>query len=230
MTAFSQIVTADTVINGSAPTTNYGTSAYLQIGGLSGFQNRGLIINDLLAVPSNATIVDPVLHAYFYNGYENTFAIYRLKLPWTAGGATWNKYDGTHDWNTAGAMGANDYDSNSLGSLACTGAAGWKTTSLSAALLLSICGLSPSFGGNWGLLLKGAETTNTLCNVLSSQSADYEPYLTFEWTPPAGEGVSDMSNGMMRLFKRHAEKIKKYWPGWRFEKGIFQPGNLGLSF
>lgn len=230
MTSFSQIVTADTVINGSAPTTNYGTSVYLQMGGLSGFQNRGLVLNDLAGVPSNATITNPLFHIYYYNGYENTFAIFRLKLPWTAGGATWNKYDGTSNWNTAGAMGANDYDSTSLGSLACTGAGGWKTASLDAALLLSICGVTPSFGGNWGLLLKGAEGTNTLSNELSSQSANFEPYLTFDWTAPSGEPVSDMSNGMMKIFQRVEEKVRKWWPGWKFEKGIFQPGELGLSF
>jgi hypothetical protein len=112
----------DTYINDSTPTTNNGVYDYTIVGEWSAVSKfRTLIKFDLSGLPTNATIISATLSLYCttdYSGNARTYRVYNLKRAWTEAGATWNKYDGTNDWQTAGATGANDYDSTEIGSRA----------------------------------------------------------------------------------------------------------------
>lgn len=134
----------DTWITSSAPTTNYGTGTYFAVGENdtdgSGYINRGLIKFDLSSIPPTATVTSATLYLTQEGeaaSNARTMRIYRSKRAWTETGATYNKYDGTNNWATAGGMGAADYDSSEVGniSLSATEANGEKTITLSASLI-----------------------------------------------------------------------------------------------
>ncbi|MHA1304222.1 MAG: DNRLRE domain-containing protein [Candidatus Heimdallarchaeaceae archaeon] len=102
-----QPTTKDTEINKEYPTTNYGSQTTLTI-----YQNsqqtiwkRFLLHFDISDIPNNATFSQGDLSLYWYSGALNKsyWYLYRLTtINWTELGATWNKYDGTNDWTTAG--------------------------------------------------------------------------------------------------------------------------------
>lgn len=94
----------DSYIQNTAPTTNYGTSILLLTGEASNI-NRFLIKWDLSSIPSNAIVSSAVLSIYVNSDYSNnarTLSAYRVLRVWTEAGVTWNKYDGSNDWGTAG--------------------------------------------------------------------------------------------------------------------------------
>lgn len=106
----------DTVIQGDNPTTNYGTAATVAVGernDASGATRRTLIKPDgLTNIPSGATITKAALMltvAGDYASNANTYYMCQLLRNWTEAGATWNTYDGTTPWTTAG-MGLTDYE------------------------------------------------------------------------------------------------------------------------
>ena len=116
----------DSFIVGIAPTSNFGTVTNLFIGEKNtevGVVGRGLIKFDLSSIPADATINLATLDFTViadWSSNARTMRAYRLKLNWTESGVTWNKYDGTNAWGTAGATGANDIDTTSMGSCAFT--------------------------------------------------------------------------------------------------------------
>ena len=123
--------TEDSWINGGATTTNYGSSTTFQIDD-SPVQNFLLRIN-LSNVTNTARIIGAGILLKLNASPANMLVtMYRLLRAWTEGGVTYNKYDGTNDWTTAGATGeGTDVEANG-----CDGAAANKSwnveTSLSA--------------------------------------------------------------------------------------------------
>ena len=114
MTTFSdQALTADTYIADDAPTTNHGTENGLYGGEWNGGAQvaRTLLKSDLSSIPTSATVLSATLSLWVAADYADntrTYRVFRQKRAWTEAGATWNKYDGTNDWQTAGGFGAND--------------------------------------------------------------------------------------------------------------------------
>lgn len=88
---------------------------------------RTLLKMDLSSIPETAKIVSCKLHFRIKADLTNTardFKVYRLKRNWAEGtgsfsasgdGATWNTYDGTNGWQTAGGFGANDCEQTAIG-------------------------------------------------------------------------------------------------------------------
>lgn len=111
----------DTSISSSSATSNFGTAGNLPIGELSGSTStrNSLLKFDLSSIPSNATITSATLYITIYTDAADnttTFSVYRMKRAWTESGATWNTYDGTNSWQTAGGTGTNDRESTGIGS------------------------------------------------------------------------------------------------------------------
>jgi hypothetical protein len=116
----------DTMIRANQPTTNYGTEIDIRIGEETGnpnFINRTLIKFNLSALPADATINSATLSlraTVDAASAATTYRVYRLKRAWTESGATWNTYDGTNNWQTAGGFGTDDCEQTDIGSRAFT--------------------------------------------------------------------------------------------------------------
>jgi hypothetical protein len=105
------------LMDGSNADVNFGNAAVIGIGtSQSGkFTNRvrGVVRFDLSVIPVGASIVNATLTLFAATGGSVTgpaqFKAYRLtQAGWTEFGATWNKYNGTNSWGTAGG----DYTSD----------------------------------------------------------------------------------------------------------------------
>jgi len=100
----------DTYISSGNATTNYGSSTSLYLGKDGSASVRTLLEPDCSGIDSDATCDSATLTMYsayqdFYPSYERDVSAYELRSGrsgWTEAGATWNKYDGTNDWSTAG--------------------------------------------------------------------------------------------------------------------------------
>jgi fibronectin-binding autotransporter adhesin len=71
-------------------------------------RDRSLIQFDISALPIGATVTGATLtltaSSNVYGGNPNgeTMSVYRLTQAWTEGGVTWNTFDGSNAWTTAG--------------------------------------------------------------------------------------------------------------------------------
>ena len=110
--------TIDSYMHGHSKSNNYGdgTVAYIGRNG----DRRVCLKWDLTDVPSTATIVQATItltRSSIIDGDDGSFNLLMLKRPWTEMGITFNKYDGTTDWQIEGADGADDRGTVSLGVL-----------------------------------------------------------------------------------------------------------------
>jgi hypothetical protein len=108
----------DTTIRSDQPDTNYATTATLKVGTLGGYAGHGLLQFDLSSIPQSAVVTGGTLSLWV--AVDNatasgTLCVYRVKQNWTESGATWNSYDGTNPWNTAGAYSVDDVEQTSIG-------------------------------------------------------------------------------------------------------------------
>jgi RHS repeat-associated protein len=108
----------DTTIRSDQPDTNYATTATLKVGTLGGYAGHGLLQFDLSSIPQSAVVTGGTLSLWV--AVDNatasgTLCVYRVKQNWTESGATWNSYDGTNPWNTAGAYSVDDVEQTSVG-------------------------------------------------------------------------------------------------------------------
>jgi len=101
----------DTFLYNPAPTTSYGQSTLFQIGNESFAGNafRAALGFDLSTIPASATIDNVAMQMYNYSCIDNasgcgtayTLGLYQLTRTLTEA-ATWNTYNGTNAWTTAG--------------------------------------------------------------------------------------------------------------------------------
>ncbi len=110
---------------------------------------------------------------------SRTMNLYRLLKNWTELGATWNKYNGVDNWDTAGAKGAGDADSTVLGSLTLAGYGGsvgtYQSIVMDKTVLQSIIdGTYDNFG-----FLATSLPENSGYNIIwsSRDAATYQPIL-----------------------------------------------------
>lgn len=128
-----QPATSDVQISQNNPTTNYNGIEPLWEYANSGSGNtnsyRDILKFDFSALPAGATITAAELDLYYFNVLSNdavgrTIQAYRLtQTAWTEAGATWNKYDGTNNWSTAGG----DYTVTNGASSVVPASSGWMT-------------------------------------------------------------------------------------------------------
>jgi hypothetical protein len=99
-------VVADTYLSAAATTTNYGTSAQLQVDGTTGTARRTTLLKwDVSSIPVNAKINTASIAVNVTDDSTIAYPLYDVVKAWTEGGATWATYDGTNAWGTAGASG-----------------------------------------------------------------------------------------------------------------------------
>lgn len=109
----------DAYIRSDGADINYGDVAYLIISTTAGSIFRSILKFDFSALPVGAIISAATLSLYLFSDLGDipagrTYWAYELtQTSWTEMGATWNKYNGTNPWTTAGG----DYTTNDGASL-----------------------------------------------------------------------------------------------------------------
>jgi RHS repeat-associated protein len=95
----------DCTLDSGAPSTSDCTSSLLTVGAASGRDHHALLNFDIKSVvPKDVEIEEGWLEttlASTLNGTAEDVGIYNVTRSWTSS-ATWNTYDGTHGWTTAG--------------------------------------------------------------------------------------------------------------------------------
>ena len=160
---------------------------------------RGLIKFDLSSIPSNATIDDATLSMWpndHQADTDGTFKLYRSLRVWTEGGATWNKYDGTNSWGTAGGFNASDHEQTEIASLLIT-----APPSIGAQHDWTI---TPAKVQDWidgtltnnGMMIKTVLELNDQINWKSSDFSDasQRPRLVVNYTPALGATDEEGAN------------------------------------
>ncbi len=127
--------TKDIYFDSANPNNNFSTQEHLNISYNGTKYNRSIIHFDTTDIPSGATFSAGYVELYCWYFSATTCLTYAnrmTRLNWTEGGATWNKYDGTNNWTTAGG----DYTTTNRASNNTYGT-GWK--SWSSATLIQNC-------------------------------------------------------------------------------------------
>ncbi|MHC1784926.1 MAG: DNRLRE domain-containing protein [Anaerolineaceae bacterium] len=116
-----------------------------------------------------------------FSDNAGTLKAYRRLKPWTETGATWNSYDGTTAWTTAGGFDSADCESSEIGSTAFTssetaGTLKEMTLSVSMVQAKRVSGTTT----NNGILLKMETETDDMYGLASMNHAteEYRPMLS----------------------------------------------------
>lgn len=182
----------DTRIINTVPTNNYGAHTEIGFGEndqVADQYQRTLIQFDLSSIPANAPIAAcefSFVLTLDRCSVNRTYGIYRMKRAWTEGtgagtasgnGATWNTYNGTNAWQTAGAFGADDCEQTPLATFAIDANTAVPTciTVDLAAVASTVADLDLGFG--W--MIKPTSEANDLWLIGSKEQADVRmrPYL-----------------------------------------------------
>lgn len=187
---------------------NCGVTNRLAVGQFSSEKYRTLIKFDLSSIPAGATVSSAILSLYLLSDFANTtgaWAVYRMKRAWVEGtgnigatgdGATWATYDGSNNWQTAGAEGINDREATDIGTLAFTAA---ETLNVLKNISLSTSAIQGMITGggftNNGFQVQGTETDNTEYDFASSDHATAANRPKLEVVYTTGGGVPILTDG-----------------------------------
>jgi hypothetical protein len=124
----------DTQIKESAPTTSYGSTSFMEATSYdTGDRTLSLVSFNSPSLGGALTVSSATLEirqADMSTG-SRTIDVYEMKRAFT-NSATWNTYDGTNAWQTAGGFGANDRGASALDSRSVAASVGYKSWSSSA--------------------------------------------------------------------------------------------------
>ncbi len=156
---------------------NYGTSEYIGVSNTN-FQERAVLEFNLSDIPANAIITSAQLELYYYDGGGSStghIEIHRLTQNWTETGVTWNNYDGSASWTSAGG----DYDTRVEDTVSISDVYGWYEWNITDLLEKWYNGTYTNYGA---ILTK--EGNKNSKNFYSSDysNSDYHPKLTINYT------------------------------------------------
>lgn len=178
----------DNYILASSVNANYGSATTINIGRYinnSTNLGRGLIYFDITSA-SVVSLSSAILSLYLTNNSFNTagttLSVYKFKRKWTEKDSTWNMYNSSQSWQTAGGFGINDCEQTSIGSIVIpptTGSGTWLDISLDIDEI-------QKYIANYlhcGFLLKTDEGNYTRFSVASNNNATttIRPKLTLEY-------------------------------------------------
>ena len=126
----------DTRMQSSAATTNYGTSTEIKVYKEGSPEHRSILkFNIRNNIPPNSNITD--CNVSVYNNFLGVvgppvnISIYRLLRNWSESQATWNNYNTSDAWGTAGANATSDANHTDQDKQTITSADAWYTWDLS---------------------------------------------------------------------------------------------------
>lgn len=157
---------ADAMITDTGPDDNYAAGQEAYVGDASSSANCDYRTLFKFSFPDwlkGAKVTAVRLKLWDFNSYNGgggpnsmTITLRRCKRPWTASGVTWNKYDGTNAWQTAGGKGANDIegsDSLSVSHTVSSPALAYDTFGSTAQMVADVRGWIDGTIVNYGWLM-----------------------------------------------------------------------------
>jgi len=184
-----QPATSDSYLSQVSPYTNHGSDTDILVGdGTAHSAHRGILGFDFSALASGSLISDAVLGMYYFQAQRGdptgrTYWAYRItQKNWTQTGVTWNKYDGTNAWNTAGG----DYTTTDGASAVIASAGAWVTWTVTNQVKFAQSYTSKI--ANF-LIMDGDETSNNDADFYSNNYTTDPtkcPYLTITYTLGTG--------------------------------------------
>ncbi len=171
--------------DGASANTNFGDVTELDTEILTAKVRSSLLKFNLSNIPSTAVVSSAVLNVYMYTapGVSYNVSAYRMTRDWTELGVTWNKYDGTNAWTTAGG----DYNNSIEYARAALGTTGnvWISFNITPLVQKWVNGTN----SNYGLILVSNDT-NAASQLAKFYSTDYgtntsrRPILVVDYTAP----------------------------------------------
>lgn len=119
------------------PTTPHGTNTILSLYESTNYRNNSLIrVKNLSSIlPANSTISACICSTYQTGSGTGEYDVFEVYRAWTEGGATWNTYDGSNAWGTAGCLNTtSDRSATPLDNNDDPSSATWLAWSIGAAL------------------------------------------------------------------------------------------------
>jgi RHS repeat-associated protein len=181
----------DCAISQETPTTSYCTSPTMTIGSEPGltYARRALVRFDLSSIPSTAQVVDANLALYLSG--ETTMnptpvTLRQVTRSWT-NSATWDTYDGTHDWASTG--GGGDFSGSEFGADPVVGGTINIWVHFDPTALVQNWLDNPTDNANDGFMVK-EPTEYKISNKLqftSSEGGTNQPTLTVLWNGLLGQ-------------------------------------------
>jgi RHS repeat-associated protein len=175
--------TADCTLASATPDASQCSASTLDVGFDGSHASRSALKFDLSAIPPDAIVLNAQLQMYLASASTSTatsVSAYGLTRAFSSA-ATWNRYDGTNSWTSAGGDYAGSPSvSASAGAASATTISWWP-----AALVQSWVNGSAT---NDGFLLKqDGESTSQLLHFNSSEATSNRPSLTVYWQYRVGE-------------------------------------------
>jgi RHS repeat-associated protein len=180
----------DCPLESASPSTSFCTSTTDYVGYDGTNTDNSLVqFNVKESIPTGAEVLNAQLGMYLYESSTTTgvsvsaYAVSKER-PWTTS-ATWNTYDGTHPWTTAGG----DFSTtNPVANPSVTKPAGWAHW-YPTQIVQEWVNESGTNKENNGFLLADTtqKTTTNLLSFRSSKASENKPYLTVSWTPRGQE-------------------------------------------
>jgi len=165
----------------STPDTNFGTATDY-CGQIGGNRWHAFLTFDLSSIPSGSTISSATLKLTPVEGQTNSVInFYSLLKYATEDGETWNKYDGTNAWATAGGGSGTDYDADLIGTVTLDGSGSYTFAIATSTISAWVNGTKT----NDGIFCKAADEGST--NYIAAGSREHatpssRPLLTVEYT------------------------------------------------
>ncbi len=181
--------TTDTHLLQNSTSSNYGATTTLMLDGdePNGTTNDAspLIRWDVSGIPMGSTVTSAVITLQIPNASGQAYPFYAVRRAWLEASATWQVASVGAAWQTPGAMGANDRDPVSIGSLPAS-ATGTRTVTLNATGIAKIQEWVSDPSKNFGIIGASA-SNNDGVNFLSSETATVaqRPKLTVIYSPPS---------------------------------------------
>jgi hypothetical protein len=192
MNQITLTATADNRMLSDAPTTNYGTVNQLDVGHFAtgDSKKRCLVKFDLSSVPVDATVISATFRIYDsgtdFTSNSRTMSAYRCLRAWTELGSTWNTYDGSNGWGTAGADSTStDRESAAIGSVVMPDPAVEGYVDLTFTPSLVQQWVRGEFSNN-GVVLRMATEANDMHRFLSREDSTNKPQLVVTYQEAGG--------------------------------------------
>jgi len=200
----------DCPLESGSPTTSFCTSTTDYVGYDGTNTDNSLVqFNVKEAISTGATILNAQLGMYLYESSTTnavSVSAYGVSKEWTTS-ATWNTYDGTHSWTTAGGDFSKESAVENSSVTRPAGWAHWYPTQIVQEWVNEAEGTPNKT--NYGFLL--ADTTQKLTNDLlsfrSSKASSNTPYLTISWKPRGQEDPPLYAMQSMQLGYRATMKV-----------------------
>ncbi len=176
--------TIDTILKQANATSNYGSVTTLEADGDdgSGVDKSVLIKWDTSTIPVGKTVTAATITFRVLDASSNTYQLYESKRNWVENQATWNIFSTANNWQTAGALGANDRGSTTVGTFTSSSSGVFYTITLNASGLALVQNWVNNPSANFGLVIANATNTNGLDFSSSEASTTtYRPKLTITY-------------------------------------------------